>query len=140
MNLTELYALADSDNIIIDEFPMLSRKAFSIMDLDGDCCVAIDPFQLESSQEERIVLAHELGHCETGSFYNRFAACDVRKRHENRADKWSFNHLVPKDELDEAVSAGFSEVWDLAELFDVPCEYMARAIHWYQHHNMDFTA
>ena len=138
MNLTELYALADADNIIIDEFPMQSRKAFSIMDLDGDCYVAIDPFQLESAQEERIVLSHELGHCETGSFYNRFAACDIRKRHENRADKWSFNHLVPKDELDEAVSAGFSEVWDLAELFDVPCDYMARAIHWYQYHNMDF--
>ena len=140
MNLNELYDLADADNIIIDEFPMQTRKAFSVMDLDGDCYIAIDPFQLDSAQEERIVLAHELGHCQTGSFYNRFAACDVRKRHENRADKWSFNHLVPKDELDEAVSAGFTQIWDLAELFGVPCDYMARAIHWYQHHNMDFSA
>ena len=140
MNLTELYGLADADNIIIDEFPMQTRKAFSVMDLDGDCYIAIDPFQLESAQEERIVLAHEIGHCETGSFYNRFAACDIRKKHENRADKWAIKHLVPQDELYEAVSAGFVETWELAEIFDVPAEFMARAIHWYQHHNMDFSA
>ena len=140
MNLTELYDLADADNIIIDEFPMQTRKAFSVMDLDGDCYIAIDPFQLESAQEERIVLAHEIGHCETGSFYNRYATCDIRKKHENRADKWAIKHLVPQDELYEAVSAGFVETWELAEIFDVPPEFMARAIHWYQHHNMDFTA
>ena len=140
MNLTELYSLADEDNIIIDEFPMQTRKAFSVMDLDGDCYIAIDPFQLESAQEERIVLAHEIGHCETGSFYNRYATCDIRKKHENRADKWSIKHLVPKEELEEAVSAGFTEIWQLAEYFDVPCEYMARACHWYRYHNMDFPA
>ena len=140
MNLTELYSVADEDNIIIDEFPMQTRKAFSVMDADGDCYIAIDPFQLESAQEERIVLSHELGHCETGSFYNRYATCDIRKRHENRADKWAIKHLVPQDELYEAVSAGFVETWELAEIFDVPPEFMARAIHWYTHRNMDFTA
>ena len=140
MNLTDLYSVADEDNIIIDEFTMHKRVSFSIIDMDGDCYIAIDPLRLDSAQHEKIVLAHELGHCETGSFYNRYSAYDIRKRHENRADKWSIKHLVPQDELNEAVSAGFVETWELAEIFDVPPEFMARAIHWYQFHNMNFIA
>ena len=136
----ELYELAEAEDVVIDEFPMRKRVSFSLMDLDGDCYIAIDPFRLDSAQAEKVVLAHELGHCETGSFYNRYAACDVRKRHENRADKWSFSKLVSKEELEEAVSAGFTEIWQLAEYFDVPCEYMAKACHWYKYHNMDFSA
>lgn len=140
MNLNDLYDFADADNIVIDEFPMHKRVSFSIMDMDGDCYIAIDPLRLDTAQHEKIVLAHELGHCETGSFYNFYSPYDIRKRHENRADKWSIKHLVPEEELDEAVSAGFTEIWQLAEYFDVPCEYMAKACHWYRYHNMDFPA
>lgn len=140
MELFELYSIADRDGIVIDEFPMLRQESFSIMDNDGDCYIAIDPFKLKSAQDEKIKLAHEMGHCETGSFYNRYAACDIRKKHENRANKWSIKHLIPKEELDEAVSAGFCEVWELAEYFGVPCEYVAMACHWYKNNNMDWTA
>lgn len=140
MTLNALYDLADRENIVIDEFPMERQVSFSLMDQEGDCYVAIDPLQLDSAKQEKIILAHELGHCVTGSFYNRYATCDIRKRHENHADKWSFSALVPEDELNEAVSAGFTEVWQLAELFGVPCDYMYRACHWYKYHNMDITA
>ena len=44
------------------------------------------------------LFAHELGHCETGSFYNRYAKLDVRQQHENRADKWAIRRLVPMAE------------------------------------------
>lgn len=140
MKLNALYDLADRENIVIDEYPMRNHVSLSLMDLDGNCYVAIDPLHLDSAQSEKIILAHEVGHCMTGSFYNKYAACDIRKRHENHADKWSFASLVPENELNEAVSAGFTEVWQLAEYFDVPQKFMARACHWYRFHNMDFTA
>lgn len=136
-NLMGLYDMADRENVVIDEFPMEHNLSFSLMDMDGDRFIAINPLMLESAQQEKIVLAHELGHCMTGSFYNRYAACDVRRRHENHANKWSFSQLVPEDELSEAVSAGFTEPWQLAEYFDVPEDYIRRACHWYRHHNMD---
>ena len=140
MNLTALYALAEEEGIVVDEFPMENHVSFSIMDTDGDCYIAVDPEKLPSAQSEKVIIAHELGHCITGSFYNRYAACDIRRRHENHADKWSFSHLVPEEELNEAVSAGFTELWQLADYFDVPTNYMARACHWYKHHNMDCPA
>ena len=81
-------------------------------------------------------LAHEMGHCVTGSFYNSDAACDIRKRHEIRADKWAIKQLIPQEELQEAVAAGYSEIWDLAEYFDVPEDLMRKAICWYKHGNL----
>ena len=45
-------------------------------------------------------LAHELGHCCTGSFYNQWATADCRRRHENVADKWAIqvhNEERPND-------------------------------------------
>lgn len=140
LSLIDLYDIADREGIDIDEFPMQKRVSFSLMDLDGDCYIAIDPLKLESAQQERIVLAHEMGHCQTGSFYNEYSKYDIRKRHENKADKWSIVHLVPEDELMEAVSAGFTESWQLAEYFDVSEDYIRRACHWYKNHNMDYSA
>lgn len=140
LDLIGLYDLADGEDVVIDEFPMRKLVSLSIMDLDGDCYVAVDPLKLESAQQEKIVLAHELGHCITGSFYNEYSKYDIRKRHENRADKWSIMQLIPEEDLNEAVSAGFTEVWQLAEYFDVPEDYMRMACHWYKHHNMDYSA
>jgi len=34
-------------------------------------------------------LAHELGHCECGAFYNRYSPFDLVGKHERRADCWA---------------------------------------------------
>lgn len=140
LTLNDLYKMAEESGVVVDEFPMKKCVSFSLMDLDGGCYIAIDPLKLQSSQQERIILGHELGHCQTGSFYNSYSSFDIRKRHENRADKWSIIHLVPEKELNEAISAGFTQVWQLAEYFDVPCEFMAKALHWYRNRNMNFPS
>lgn len=139
-DLLYLYRLAEQDRIRVDCFDLRSREALSIMDPDGCCYIAIDPFQLRRESDERQKLAHELGHCETGSFYNRYAACDVRQKHENRADKWAIKKLVPKDELEAAVNAGHTEFWDLAELFSVTEDFMKKAVCWYRHGNLNVEA
>jgi len=132
-----LYRLADQDGIAVDCFDLHSREALSVMDADGCCYIAIDPFQLRSEGDEREKLAHELGHCETGSFYNQWAAADIRQRHENHADKWAIKKLVPQDELEKAVSDGYTEVWELAEHFGVTESFMRKAVCLYTQGNLD---
>lgn len=107
------------------------------MDSDCSCYIAIDPLKLENIQDEKLKLSHELGHCCTGSFYNRFATCDVRRKHENRADKWAIEKLIPIDRFDEAVANGYTEIWLLAEYFDVSIDFMRKAACWYIHGNLD---
>ena len=81
-------------------------------------------------------MSHELGHCATGSFYNIYAAIDCRQRHENRADKWAITALIPVDDLDEAVAQGCTEVWELAERFQVTEEFVRKAVCYYVHGNV----
>lgn len=135
--LSALYRLAERKNIVVDCFRLKKREALSIMDFDGACYIAIDPFRLNGEQDERLKLGHELGHCLTGSFYNRYADCDVRQKHENRADKWAIRRLIPKDKLDEAVADGFTEMWELAEHFGVTEEFMRKAVCLYVHGNLN---
>jgi len=134
--LTALYDLARRDSIPVVPFSMKTRAAFSYMDPAGQCYIAIDYAKILSFIDEVMKVAHELGHCETGSIYNPWAVCDVRKQHENRADKWAIKKLIPKDELDQAVREGCTEVWDLAERFNVTEDFVRKAVSWYKFGNL----
>ena len=135
-HLLDLYQMASQANIEVDCFEMGKREAFSVMDTDGRCYIAIDPFRLTSSMDERLKLSHELGHCMTGSFYNADAACDVRQKHERRADRWAVEHLITADELEAAVADGYTNEWELAEYFDVTPDFVRKAACYYTYGNL----
>ena len=135
-SLLELYDIAERSNIDVDCFSLHKRESLAIQGEDGNCHIAIDPFQLSSEADERVKLGHELGHCKQGAFYNRWAVCDVRKKRENTADKWSIHRLVPVDDLDDAVANGYTEIWSLAEYFNVTEDFMRKALCWYVHGNL----
>ena len=135
-DLLDLYQCAEESSIDVDWFPMSRASSLSAPLPDGSCSVAIDPWKMETIAQETVCLAHELGHCNTGSFYNRWAARDVRQKHENRADKWAIKKLVPKDELDEAVSNGYTDLWSLANYFNVTVDFMKKAVCFYTYGNL----
>lgn len=136
MDLICLYEQAEQLGIDIDWFPMQRAESLSTQFEDGSCAIALDPWRLSTLADEKVKLAHELGHCATGSFYNIYAACDVRQKHENRADKWAIKKLIPEDELNRAVSRGITEIWDLAEHFNVTEDFMHKAVCWYVNGNL----
>lgn len=134
--LAELYRIAEEQNIAVDRFALKRREALSYMDLDGSCYIAIDPDKLKGELDEKMKISHEMGHCFTGSFYNKYAVCDVRRKHEHRADKWAIQKLVPVDDLDNAVADGHTELWDLAEHFGVTEDFMRKVVCWYTYGNL----
>lgn len=130
--LEDLYSIAEDEEIEIYAFDLPFVGSLSTMETNGTCCIGIDPFAIDSHEEETVRLAHELGHCITGSFYNVYAVCDLRAKHELRADKWAIKKLVPKDELRCAVEAGFIETWELSEYFDLPEPFIRKAVTFYK--------
>ena len=90
-SLGDLYNLAVDHGHTIDFFP-LNGKALAIEN-EGRCYIALQPGMTEIDETE--ALAHELGHCEYGGFYSRYTAVDTIQRHEKKADKWAFLHLLP---------------------------------------------
>lgn len=136
MDIRSLYDLAAQQNIEVLSYPMEENGSMSIMLDDGTCCIGIDASVQDGGTQERVHLSHELGHCLTGSFYNRYAAIDHRRRHENRADKWAISQLVTVDALDEAVAEGCCELWELADRFGVTEGFMRKAVCYYVHGNL----
>ena len=134
-NPLDLYAYAENRNIDVDWIPMRRATSLSVPLGDG-YAIALDPWKLGTLAQETVCLAHELGHCETGSFYNRFAKLDVRQRHENRADKWAIRRLVPEDDLDAAMADGCDTIPALADRFGVTEPFMRKAVCWYAHGNL----
>ena len=134
--LGALYDFAGQQNIPILPFPLPKTLSMSVMDGKGECFIGMDPSAADGGARERVHLSHELGHCATGSFYNIHAAVDCRRRHENRADKWAVTQLIPVDDLDEAIAEGCTELWELADRFQVTEDFIRKAVCYYVHGNL----
>jgi len=134
--LTELYRQAEELNIPVYHVPLPLTGSMSLMADDGSCAIGLDLPHRRSRNERRVRLAHELGHCVTGSFYNRSCPWDLRQRHENRADKYAIRKLIPVEALDRAVAEGICERWELAEHFGVDQPFLEKALALYIHGNL----
>ena len=130
--LTALYTEADVRNIDVMCIDTEEVQSISLLADSGNCYIGINPFSLQSAADELVHLAHEVGHCSTGAFYNRYSALDIRAKHERRANIWAIKKLIPKDELKKVVSAGCTELWDLAEHFDVTVPFLQMAVEYYR--------
>lgn len=135
-NILSLYRYAEKKNIEVATFPLPETESMSIQAEDGVCYIAVDDKKMENEASERVHLSHELGHCATGSFYNRYAKMDIRQKHENRADKWAIRKLIPVEKLDTAVAEGHTELWDLADYFGVTEDFIKKAVCYYVHGNL----
>lgn len=139
-DVIDLYNYAESQGIGVFWFSMGRAESISYQAPDGDCYIAMDPRHLYTLANEKTRLAHEIGHCATGSFYNRYATCDIREKHEHRADKWAIEATVPWDELHNAIAEGHTEPWDLADYFGVTEDFIKKAICWYKYGNLAVDA
>lgn len=123
---TELCEIADKNDVL-----MISGKlhnAPSIAICDGGACTAIfDYSKIHNEAELMTCMAHEVGHCATGAFYTE-NTLELRSRMEYRANKWAIKKLIPRDELEENIKSGYTEVWQLAELFCVTEDMMRFAM------------
>lgn len=125
--LTDLYRKAEELDIRVIQFPMASLRAVST----PDNFIGIDPDKLED-REELVCLAHEMGHCATGSFYTSDATVLDRTRQEQRADRWAIRQLVPLEELKNLLRSGVDRWDEAAEHFQVTEEFMRKAVAFYR--------
>lgn len=139
-------------NNVVELYDYASEKGYDVhfydLDLDGlesistmrvrdrKCFVAIDPYKIQSVADELTKGLHEIGHCDTGAFYNEDSPFDIRMKHENKAWKQAISLLLSPEDLDAAVADGYTEIWSLAEHFGITEELMQKAVCWYTHGNL----
>lgn len=128
--LTSLYSEAEIFGIDVSCIDSDNIESLSILSDSGNCYIGINPFSLVSTADELVHLAHEIGHCQTGAFYNRYSSLDVRAKHERRANIWAIKKLIPKDEFVSALSR-CTNLYELADHFQVTLPFMQLATEYY---------
>lgn len=131
MTLTELHEIAVDDEIDIDYIDCPKSGSISMLSSDGKCYIAIDNGVADYEDEEKVRTAHELGHCKTGAFYNRYSRFNNILKQEYKADKWAIEHLMPYREIFYAYKQGITEPWQLAEYFDLPQWFVEKGLRFY---------
>ena len=128
MTLDGLLDFAQGRGIEIDDVPLRAITAASF----PQGWVAFDSSKMETGAEEKTMLAHEVGHIATGSFYNIHSPFDLRERSEHHADKWAIKTLIPLDELRSCLRAGIDQRWEIAEYVGVTEELVGKALELYE--------
>lgn len=111
--------------------------------LDGDCDsvivsdgvhfgIFLDIQKCRTPIMEKMAVSHEWSHYRTGTLYSLDADETVIRKAEYRADKQQILRLVPKEEVDKAAQEGCRNVWEFAEHFNVPEDFMRRALSFYR--------
>lgn len=126
--LQGLYETADGLGLQICYFPMGQITAIST----PDGFIGMDVDKLENTAEETVCLAHEMGHCLTGSFYTVESSLCQQRRCEERADRWAMGRLVPLEELKGLLEHGVTRPDELAEHFGVPERFLRKCVQFYK--------
>ena len=109
--LNQLNQYAIQHNIDVDFFSMRAIKALSIPG-----AIALNPLMIHTMPELIDAYSHELGHHETGSFYKIDSKYETRQRMEEKAT------------LLAAFEMGYTEIWQLAEYFNVTEDFIKNTI------------
>lgn len=98
---------------------------------DGHCYIGLDASLKNDSIQERTCIAHEAGHCQAGAFYNVYSPYDIRAKHEYKANRCAYEKCLPACDIQNAITDGYTEPWELADLFDFTQSFICGAIAYY---------
>ncbi len=130
----KLYLEAEKAGVTVDcSVNLKKNKSISMRFRDGDMFIGIDDTAMQTKAEERVHLAHELGHCMTGAFYSVYSPLCNRGKCERIANNYAIKELVDEVELREVIKGydGNISIWELSEHFDVTEDFMRKAVEYY---------
>ena len=105
----------------------------------GFYAVFLDFSKIQSTRLLRGVCCHELGHAATGALHKVDSPFELVERSEYRADRWAAEHFLPAEDFQEAFQQGYTELWQLAEYFDMPESDVHKALtYWQDRKGIDF--
>ncbi|MBQ4111113.1 MAG: ImmA/IrrE family metallo-endopeptidase [Clostridia bacterium] len=130
--LNQIYDEIKNDKAInIYDYKMKDLDAATI-EIDKNYGIFVDYSKLTNQHEEFMRVAHELGHCKTGSTHFMNSPLEIIEKHEYKANKWIVNKLLPLEEIKKAGKKGITEISDLAEYFDLPEEFIRLSYYIYK--------
>ena len=119
-DLNDLYNELEKYNIPVVKVNFQNKKA-GIITNGNDTVIAVDYKKIENSKEEKMIIAEEKAHYETGALYLLNADKTTIDKMEYKANKRVYNELVPFTKLKELCEQHLS-VAELSDYFGIPIQ------------------
>ena len=137
--LSDFYDYCKKHQVDVIPFAGCPQPAATVRD-DGFYAVFLDFTQIRSTRLLRGICCHELGHAATGALHKVDSPYELAARSEYRASRWSAQHYLTAELFREAFAAGYTELWQLAEYFDLPeADIRSALTYWTERRGINFN-
>lgn len=135
MDLVELYGYAEQKGIVVVDWKIDQKRACAIK-MGRKYHILMNDRLIDGEREERVVLAHELGHCRSDRMYYLQDYCNPLYRlniakAERKAKNEACRLLVSPDELKKALRENDTE-YAAAESLDIDLFTFRDVVEYYQ--------
>ena len=131
-NLKKVYSKIENENINVFNYNIPFENKAVTIEHDNNYGIFVDYNKIDSCEEEFIIMAHEYGHCKSGSTHKVGSKFDLIERHEYRANRQSILAFLPIRKLKRAIEKGCGKTYEIAEFLDMPENFIKMAIGHYR--------
>ena len=137
--IADFYHFCDAHQVDVIPYDYCPRAGATIRD-GSFYAVFLDFTKIKSTRLLRGICCHEMGHVATGALHKVDSPFELAERSEYRAIRWMAEQYLTEDAFREAFSAGYTELWQLSEYFDLPEADIQKAMdYWTVSRNIDFS-
>ena len=136
---SDFYRFCRKKNISVIPYNGAPSAGTTIRD-GQDYAIFLNFEEIRTVRTLRGTCLHELGHEETGALHKVSSPYDLVEQHENMAIRWSAEHILTVQAFQEAFQQGYTELWQLAEYYDLPEEDIKKALrYWTERRGIKFA-
>lgn len=125
----------------VDVIPYMDMPSPGATIRDGEStAIFLDIRAIGTLRQLKGICLHELGHAATGALHKVSSPYETVGRSEYRANRWAAQHYLSVQDFREAFDAGYTELWELTEYFDLPEQDIKNALfYWTERGGIDFS-
>ena len=136
--LSDFYNYCKENRILVIPYRGCPAPGATLYDR-GKYAIFLDFSQIPTTRVLRGVCCHELGHAATGALHKLDSPFELVERSEYRAARWVAENYLTAEMFQAAFRAGYTELWQLSEYFDLPEDCVASALtYWKERKEIDF--
>lgn len=136
--LSHFFNYCQQNNIHVIYFDDMPAAGVT-MRIGKKCGVFLDLKEIHSVRILKGICYHELGHAATGALHKVDSQYETVERSEYRANRWAAQNFLTVQDFEKAFTAGYTEIWELADYFDLPEQDIKNALsYWTERKGVDF--
>lgn len=137
--ISDFYDYCKENKVDVIPFIGCPQPGATVRD-QGYMAIFLDFSKICSTRLLRGVCYHELGHAATGALHKVDSPYELVGRSEYRANRWAAQHYLNEADFRSAFKDGCTELWQLAEYFDLPETDIQKALtYWTERKGVDFN-